>query len=216
MSVAVLNIFCCGRENNFQILTLQPGQELVDPLKPTLVHEDRPIADPCLGRHSSFESCDHDKPTREKSNPWWDKIIFLNVQSSDGRTYVSREVSKMRMDEKVSCAAMPSSTGAGIARRERASVSCRHPFKHRWNLGSSFDWKLLNDGQHHGKLLRLPAILLGYKRDACCNSSESLGFPCSLCSLCWEGSLAEEREGREPVKSTVTARESLSLTVNGL
>ena len=34
-------------------------------------------------------------------------------------------------------------------------------------------------------------------RDACRNSSESLGSPCSLCSQCLEDSLAEEWEGRQ-------------------
>ena len=50
----------------------------------------------------------------------------------------------------------------------------------------------------------------------CRDSSELLGSLCSLCSQCWEGSLAEEWEGREPRKSTGTTSESLSLTVDGL
>ena len=60
----------------FQISTLQPGQELVDPLKTALVHEDQPIADSCLGRHSSFECSGHDRPTREKWHQRWDTILL--------------------------------------------------------------------------------------------------------------------------------------------
>ena len=41
-------------EPPFRICILQPGQELVDPLKPALVHEDRPIADTSLGRTLQF------------------------------------------------------------------------------------------------------------------------------------------------------------------
>ena len=59
-------------------------------------------------------------------------------------------------------------------------------------------------------------VLCQEMRDACWDSSESLGSPCSMCSQCWEDSLAEEWEGREPGKSTVTATESLSLTVDVL
>ena len=51
-------------------------------------------------------------------------------------------------------------------------------------------------------------------RNACWNSSESLGARCSLCSLWWEDSVAEEC--REPGTSSVTASESFSLTVDGL
>ena len=47
-------------------LTSVHGQEVVDPLKPAQVREERSIADPCLGRHSSFGSCEHDRPTWEK------------------------------------------------------------------------------------------------------------------------------------------------------
>ena len=43
-------------------------------------------------------------------------------------------------------------------------------------------------------------------RDACKVNSESLGVPCSLCSQCREGSLAEEWEDWVPGKSTVTAK----------
>ena len=46
-------------------LCLESEQELVDPSKQALVHEDRPI-DPCLSGHSSFGSCDYDRPKREK------------------------------------------------------------------------------------------------------------------------------------------------------
>ena len=59
-------------------------------------------------------------------------------------------------------------------------------------------------------------VLCQEMRDACWDSSESLGSPGSMCSQCWEDSLAEEWEGREPGKSTVTATESLSLTVDVL
>ena len=52
-------------------------------------------------------------------------------------------------------------------------------------------------------------------RDARWDRSESLGSPCSLCSQCLEDSQAEEWEGPEPGKSTVTASESLSLTLDG-
>ena len=52
--------------------------------------------------------------------------------------------------------------------------------------------------------------------DACWDSSESLGSPCSVCSQCYKDALAEEWEGRELGKSTVTASESLSLTVDWL
>ena len=45
-------------------------------------------------------------------------------------------------------------------------------------------------------------------RDVCWDNSESLGSRCSLCSQCWEDSLAEECDGREPGKSTVTVSES--------
>ena len=48
-------------------------------------------------------------------------------------------------------------------------------------------------------------------RDACWDTSELLGSQCSLCSNCLEDSVAEEWEGREPGKSTVAARKSLSL-----
>ena len=53
------------------------GQELVDSLKPALVHEDRPIADSCLIRHSSFGSCDHDRPTRESGTSGGTRSFFL-------------------------------------------------------------------------------------------------------------------------------------------
>ena len=59
-------------------------------------------------------------------------------------------------------------------------------------------------------------LLCQEMRGACWDSSESLGSPCSLCSQRWEDSLADEREGREPGKCTVTASESFSLTVDGL
>ena len=58
-------------------------------------------------------------------------------------------------------------------------------------------------------------LLCQEMRDVCWDSSESLGSPCSLCSRCLEDSLAEEWEGREPGRSTVTASESLSLTLDG-
>ena len=58
-------------------------------------------------------------------------------------------------------------------------------------------------------------LLCQEMRDECWDSSESLGFQCSLCPQCLVDSLAEEL-GREPGKSTVTASESLSLTVDGL
>ena len=35
----------------------------------------------------------------------------------------------------------------GIARQMRAGVCCRHPFRHKWNLGSFLDAFRLNDGQ---------------------------------------------------------------------
>ena len=38
------------------VTCLVHGQELADPLKPALVHEDRPIADSCLGGYSSSGS----------------------------------------------------------------------------------------------------------------------------------------------------------------
>ena len=63
-----------------QISCLECGQELVDPLKPALIHENRPIADSCLGRHSSFGSCDHDRPTWEKWHKRWDKISDSQYQ----------------------------------------------------------------------------------------------------------------------------------------
>ena len=56
-------------------------------------------------------------------------------------------------------------------------------------------------------------LLCREMRDACWDSSESLGFPCSLCSQCQKGPLAEESEEWVPGKSTVTANKSLSLTV---
>ena len=59
-------------------------------------------------------------------------------------------------------------------------------------------------------------LLCQEMRDAGWDRSESLGSPRSMCLQCWEDSLAEEWEGREPGKSTVTASESLSLTVHGL
>ena len=34
-------------------------------------------------------------------------------------------------------------------------------------------------------------VLCQERREGCWDSSESLGFPCSLSSLCWENSLAE-------------------------
>ena len=40
-------------------------------------------------------------------------------------------------------------------------------------------------------------LLCQEMRDACRDSSESLGSPCSLCSQCLESSLAEQWEGRE-------------------
>ena len=57
-------------------------------------------------------------------------------------------------------------------------------------------------------------LLCQEMKDAYWDGSESLGSPCSLCSQCLEDSLAEEWEGRKPGKSTVTASESLSLTVD--
>ena len=44
--------------------------------------------------------------------------------------------------------------------------------------------------------------------DACWVSSESLSSPRSLCSQCWEDSLADDWEGWESGKSTVTARKA--------
>ena len=41
------------------VTCLVHDQDLVDSLKPALVHDDRPIADSCLGRHSSLGNCDH-------------------------------------------------------------------------------------------------------------------------------------------------------------
>ena len=89
-----LEHFCCCRAIEspdclLRILCLECGQELADPLKPALVHEDRPIADSCLGRHSSFGNCDHDRTTWETWHKQWEQ------DRSDERVYVT---SKMGMN----------------------------------------------------------------------------------------------------------------------
>ena len=48
---------------------------------------------------------------------------------------------------RVTCAAIPSWTGVGIARQVCAGVSCRHSPRHRWKSGSFLDRKRLHDGQ---------------------------------------------------------------------
>ena len=58
------------------ISCLEYGQEFVDPLKLALINKDRPVADSSFGRHSSFGSCDHDRPTWEKWHKRRDKILF--------------------------------------------------------------------------------------------------------------------------------------------
>ena len=80
-----LEHFCCCKliemtDPLFHVSTLQPGQVLVDPSKPALVHEDRPIAESCLSRNSSFGSCDHDRPTSEKRRKRWDNILLSQCQ----------------------------------------------------------------------------------------------------------------------------------------
>ena len=75
-----LEHFCCCRmleipDFVLRISCLECGQELVDPL-PALVHEDRPIAESCLGRHSSFGSCDHNRPSWER----WHTIFLSRCQ----------------------------------------------------------------------------------------------------------------------------------------
>ena len=47
----------------YKTSTLQPWQRLVEQSRQALVHEDRPIADSCLGEHSRFVSCDQDRLT---------------------------------------------------------------------------------------------------------------------------------------------------------
>ena len=51
-----------------QISTLQLGQELVDPLKPALVHEDRPLTHFCFGGYSNFGNCNHDHPETTRAD----------------------------------------------------------------------------------------------------------------------------------------------------
>ena len=129
------------------VTCLVHGQELVDSMKPALVHEDRPIVDPCLGRHSSFGSCDHHRQTWEQYHKRWDKIL-LNASSSDERTYVTGKMTTnaatWRCLRRVSCDAILSQAGAGIA---CWCVSCRHSFRHWWNVRSFLDLDRLNDGQ---------------------------------------------------------------------
>ena len=74
-----LEHFCCCKviEIPDLLLWISCGQELVDPLTPALVREDRPIADSCYSGSSSFGSCDTDRPTREKWHKRWGKIIFF-------------------------------------------------------------------------------------------------------------------------------------------
>ena len=53
----------------------------VDSSVTCLVHEDRPIADSCLGRYSSrFGSCDDDRQTLEKWHQPCDKILSSQFQ----------------------------------------------------------------------------------------------------------------------------------------
>ena len=61
-----------------------------EPYKPSLVREDRPIADSSLGTHSSFECCDHVRPTREKWHQWWNQIFL--ARSFDGRVQVTNDM----------------------------------------------------------------------------------------------------------------------------
>ena len=62
------------------VACLVHGHELVDPLESVVVHEDRSIAGPYLGRHSSFGSCDHDRPSWEKQHKRLDKILLYQRQ----------------------------------------------------------------------------------------------------------------------------------------
>ena len=116
------------------------------PLKPALDREDRPVADSrCLGRHSvSNAAITIDQHGRSGTSGG-----KMPKALTDACTLPERDDDRchMRMNEKgeLCCDAFPK--GAGIARRMRASVSCRHPFKHRWKLGSFLGPKRLNDGQ---------------------------------------------------------------------
>ena len=72
--------YCCGTAVEISdfllpISCVECGQELVDPLKPALDHEDRPDADSCLGRHSNFGRCDYGRQTFGEVALPWDKIL---------------------------------------------------------------------------------------------------------------------------------------------
>ena len=60
------------------VTCLVHGQELVDSLKPALVHEDRFFAVLCFGGHSSCGRCDHDRSTWEKQHKWRTRYPFLD------------------------------------------------------------------------------------------------------------------------------------------
>ena len=59
----------------YQASTLKLETELVDPLRPAMVHEHPPIADSRLGRYSRFVRCDHDRPTWEKRQKRWYNLL---------------------------------------------------------------------------------------------------------------------------------------------
>ena len=99
---ATLHVVVCDTAENFSLISflhhlqkfetshsidaghtvtcLVHGHELVDSLKPALVHDDRPIADPCLDRHSSLGNCDHDRPPGEKWHKRRDQTLFNQCQ----------------------------------------------------------------------------------------------------------------------------------------
>ena len=90
---------CCGRvievpDFLFRISCLECGQELVDPLTPALVHEDRPIADVLVDTPVSEAEITTDQHGRSDTSGGT-RSFFLNVRSSDGRMY---DTHKMMID----------------------------------------------------------------------------------------------------------------------
>ena len=74
-----------------RISCLESGQELVDPVKPTLVHKDRSIADSCLGRYPVSEAETTTDQHGRSDTSGGTRSSFLNVRGFDGRVHVTRK-----------------------------------------------------------------------------------------------------------------------------
>ena len=68
---------CRVLETRTRSMLAPRGQQVADSLTPAFIHDDRPIADPCLGQHSSLGNCDHDRPQGEKWHKQWGNISLF-------------------------------------------------------------------------------------------------------------------------------------------